>query len=161
MLVEVQLAIVELTHAHMFSEYIIIFGTAVGTEGHTGRFLSDVRHCLLDGIADGLASNTASPPSQDYFTILHGEQWAALPGQLTPSIYKPGDQHVLLKGVAKQYKCPGPCWALEYARGNIASMLPFGVADSLFSTTDFHTLGATVWVTLYNMAVQLITNGKI
>ena len=30
---------------------------------------------------------------------------------------------------------PDECWALEYARGNIVSMLPFGVFDTIFSQT--------------------------
>jgi hypothetical protein len=40
-------------------------------------------------------------------------------------------------------------------------MLPFGVADSLLSTMDWPTLGRTVWVSLYNMAFQLVVNGKV
>jgi len=121
-----------------FSEYVIIFGTAVGTEGHTGRFLAE-----------------------DFFTILHGEQWAHSPGKLQKEVYKPGDQHFLPRGVSKQYKMPEDCWALEYARGNIASMLPFGTFDTFFSTLDVVTLGQTVWVSAKGMLTNAIVHGKI
>ena len=110
----------------------------MGTEGHSGRFLSD-----------------------DFFTILHGEQWAANAGQLEKTVYRPGDQHYLPLGTAKQYRCPDACWALEYARGNILSMLPFGVLDSLFSTVDLHTLLHTVYFSFYNCFYQLLVNGKL
>ena len=93
--------------------------------------------------------------------MLHGDQWAHAAGNLHRQVYRPGEQHHLPRGTAKQYRCADACWALEYARGNIASMLPFGVADSLFSTTDLWTLGHTFWVSLYNMGYQLVVNGKV
>lgn len=123
-------------HASL-SEYVIIFGTSIGTEGHTGRFWAD-----------------------DYFTILHGEQWALTPGSLKKEIYRAGDQHHLPYGVAKQYRMPDSCWALEYARGNIVSMMPFGLWDTFFSTVDLHTLWATVRISAVSMFNELL-KGKI
>jgi C-8 sterol isomerase len=104
-------------HASL-TEYVIIFGSPIGTEGHTGRFAAD-----------------------DYFTILEGEQWAFGEGHLEKQVFRAGDQHHLPRGQVKAYRIPEHCWALEYARGFIPQMLPFGVADSLFSTVDYRTVG--------------------
>mmetsp|Transcript_21610 Transcript_21610/g.37213 ORF Transcript_21610/g.37213 Transcript_21610/m.37213 type:complete len:245 (+) Transcript_21610:45-779(+) len=119
------------------SEYVIIFGTALGTEGHTGRFLAD-----------------------DYFTILHGEQWAYSAGSVRKEVYKPGDQHLLRRYTAKQYRMPDSCWALEYARGNILSMIPFGLLDTFTSTMDLVPLTQTIKVSLVGMVRELL-KGKI
>lgn len=54
--------------------------------------------------------------------------------------------NIMPAGTATQYRMPDTCFALEYARGFIPAMLPFGVADTLFSTLDFHTLVKTFYI---------------
>lgn len=61
-------------------------------------------------------------------------------------MYRPGDQHYLGWQQAKQYRMPEGCWALEYARGSIISMMPFGLWDTLFSTLDFNTFAHTAQI---------------
>ncbi|WP_445632765.1 C-8 sterol isomerase [Nostoc sp. DSM 114161] len=107
-------------HASL-NEYLLIFGSAISTMGHTGRHCTEIFDFVIDG-----------------------ELWYF--GEDRPYervIRQAGDRYFLPK-----FKSEGLCikdraWVLEYARGPIPTMLPFGLADSIFSTLDLRTVDRT------------------
>ena len=104
-------------------EYVMIWGTPIGSEGHTGRHLVEF-----------------------YDTVLDGEAWYYSEGQFTRDEYKPGDHIFLGKGQSAGMHYPDHVWMVEYARGVLPSLLPFGLADALLSTLDFKTALQTVQI---------------
>jgi C-8 sterol isomerase len=119
------------------TEYVIVFGTPIGTEGYSGRFSSD-----------------------DYFMILEGEQWAFGEGDEGRLVFRPGDIHHMPRGEARGYRMPDRCYALEYARGFVPSMLPFGLADSFTSTVDYKPVIKTMRIYARAVIGELL-KGKI
>ena len=104
------------------SEYIILFGTPIGTEGHSGRYRTEVHDFMLDG-----------------------EMLCYHAGEFEPAVYRPGDAAYLGPDRAKGYAVRDHAWMLEYSRGPIPLMLPFGLADTIFSTLDRSTVARTMW----------------
>jgi hypothetical protein len=111
---------ITLLHASL-SEYLLFFGTPIGTGGHSGRYRCEV-----------------------WDFVLAGEVWCYVEGDTERRVYKPGDAMDLGRAVAKGYRIPDAAWMLEDARGPVATMLPFGLADSFSSTLDLR----AVWRTL-------------
>ena len=110
-----------LLHASL-SEYLMFFGTALGTQGHSGRY-----------------------PTRVYDFMLRGEVWTSLEGRLDRIVSKPGVNAMdLAPGTAKSYRAFEDSWMLEYARGPIPLMLPFGLWDTVFSTLDVVTFAKTL-----------------
>jgi C-8 sterol isomerase len=102
-------------------EYIMIWGTPIGSEGHSGR------HAV--GFWD---------------TVLDGEMWYYAEGQFEKRVYKPGDRVYVGPGQARAMNFTNGVWALEYMRGPLPLSLPFGMADVLLSTLDFSTAAQTI-----------------
>ncbi|CAI5787940.1 Sigma non-opioid intracellular receptor 1 [Podarcis lilfordi] len=120
-----------LLHAS-FSEYVLLFGTAVDAGGHSGRYWADI-----------------------YDTIISGtfRQWKE--GTTKSEIYYPGDTIIHRSGEATSVQWSAGTWMVEYGRGFIPSTLPFALADTIFSTQDFLTLFYTVRVYVKGLLLEL------
>lgn len=103
------------------TEYIMIWGTPIGSEGHSGRHFT--------GFWD---------------TVIDGETWYYGEGQFEKSIYKPGDRIYVGPGQARAMNFTDGVWAVEYARGVLPLSMPFGVVDELVSCLDWVTAGQTL-----------------
>jgi hypothetical protein len=97
-------------------EYVMIWGTPIGSEGHSGRH----RVAFWD-------------------TVIDGKTWYFAEGQFEKRIYKPGDRIFVGKGQACGMNFTDGVWAVEYARGPLPISMPFGLADEIFSCLDFGT----------------------
>src|SRR5712692_8713513 len=119
------------------SEYLIIFGTPVGTEGFSGRYWLDI-----------------------YDIVLAGEMWTYLEGDpYDRSVYRPGDLARLKRRQVKGFRLVEGCWLLEYGRGPVPTALPMGLSGALASLD-----GGTIWKTLRiygRLVIRELLRGKI
>jgi C-8 sterol isomerase len=127
---------IAILHASL-SEYILIFGTPIGTEGHSGRYATEV-----------------------WDFMIAGEMWCYHEGESQRISFKPGDAAYLGKSRVKGYRVPDHAWMLEYARGPVATMLPFGVADTVTSTLDVRNLARTFWQ-YTQLVTKELAQGKV
>ncbi|XP_064611852.1 sigma non-opioid intracellular receptor 1-like [Liolophura sinensis] len=105
-----------LLHASL-TEYVLLFGTAVPTSGHSGRYWANISDTIVTGSF---------------------MQWKE--GELSNVVYKPGDTVLHVWGDVAAVSWAEGTWMVEYGRGFIPSTLGFGLSDTIFSTQDFLTM---------------------
>lgn len=116
------------------TEYVLIFGTATGTDGFSGRYHLDIWDVVLAG---EMKTYTEKTP-------------------LEPRLYKPGDLALLERGKVKACWFSEGNWMLEYARGAVPTSLPFAVMTS----HDPRTIMRTAWIYGKQVLKELM-KGKI
>ncbi|CAG5867267.1 unnamed protein product [Menidia menidia] len=117
-----------------FTEFLILFGTAVDTGGHSGRYWAEISDTIISGTF---------------------RQWRE--GTTKSEIYYPGDTIVHGVGEATSVQWSAGTWMVEYGRGFIPSTLGFALADTLFSTQDFLTIFYTVRVYTKGLLLEAST----
>jgi hypothetical protein len=129
--------IMTVLHASL-SEYLLIFGTPVGTEGFSGRYRIDIH---------------------DF--VLSGEMWTYTENGRFPvrTIFRPGDAALLPRRQTKGFRLAEETWLLEYGRGPILTCLPMALTDAIVSLD-----GSTIWKTLRvstRLMLKELRQGKI
>jgi len=85
-------------------EYLIVFGTPLGVNGYSGRYIVDVHDWTLTG-----------------------EMRIHRVGDFSPTVLAPGSWAKLLADDSKIYTAEADTYMLEYARGRISSAFKFGI----------------------------------
>ncbi len=109
------------------NEYVAFFGTPIGDTGFSGYYTSaDVWDCMVAG-----------------------QMYTFDPGQFEKSVYNAGDTAYLPKGSRRVFRYVDSCWMIDYARGNIATMFPYGIINpAMYTTLDFK----SAWEQISNYA---------
>ncbi|MEE6511163.1 hypothetical protein FKM82_017624 [Ascaphus truei] len=122
-----------LLHASL-TEYVLLFGTAVDTSGHSGRYWAEISDTIISGTF---------------------RQWKE--GTTKSEIFYPGDTILHNFGEATSVQWSSGTWMVEYGRGFIPSTLGFALADTIFSTQDFVTMFYTVRVYTKGLLLETST----
>ena len=116
-----------LLHASL-TEYVLFFGTAIDTSGHSGRYWANISDTIITGSF---------------------RQWKE--GTTNAVMHSPGDTVYHNIGETTAVQWTGGTWMVEYGRGFVPSTLTFALADTVFGTTDFYLMYQTF--KLYSVAV--------
>lgn len=107
------------------TEYLVIWGSPIGSEGYSGRHFIGF-----------------------WNTVIDGESWYYGEGQFEKSVYKPGDRIYIGPAQARAMNYKNGVYAVKYARGALPMSLWFWVADEMLSCIDFFTIMQTVSIYL-------------
>ena len=119
------------------TEYLLIVGFPVGTGGYSGRFASEIWDVMIEG-------------EHQTFTL----------GQYEPTVYLAGDMAYLRKGIDKGCLMKPGVWMLEYARGFVPQMMPFGILANSLITMDFRSVRHQFW-DFGRICVRELLRGKL
>jgi len=129
--------IMDVLHGSM-TEYMIIFGSPIGTEAFSGRYPLDIHDFVLSGTM---------------YTYTEDNPGDAL-------VSGPGDRALLRRGQVKGFRLDPGCWMLEYGRGFVPGALHTTLVDVLVRGLDLPILTQTFRV--YGMAViRELLQGKL
>ena len=113
------------------NEYLLFCGTAIGSEGHSGRHRATI-----------------------YDVVMSGELWTYQVGSTERTVHREGDLACLDRGTTNGSKLRPGVWLLEYARGNVPSLFPFALGYTLFSTLDVTDLTQQIGISTKLMAKE-------